>query len=247
MVHMAYSKHEENYVIKGMEKSRGFPARQASARRVGTKFKIAFYFLATVFVMFFAGFVLFCRLVAYVPGDTGRADGIVALTGGEARIPAAIKLLAAGNGRRLLISGVNPSTTRQELVSLMPDSKVWFRCCIDVDKVARDTIGNANETQNWMEQRQFRSVIVVTASYHMPRSLAELRRALPDAELIPHPVRPRNLNVEDWWTDPRAFSLLLSEYVKFVPTLGRCVLMQMHHGQGVVGGTRQCINGGYSG
>ena len=34
------------------------------------------------------------------------------------------------------------------------------------------------------------SLIVVTAGYHMPRALAELRRALPDVTLYPVPVQP---------------------------------------------------------
>lgn len=247
MVNMAYSKHQDNYVIEDMEKSRNFPARASYARRSRLGWRVAGLFLAVIFALFFSGFIFFCHMVAAEPDDPGRADGIVALTGGEARIPAAIKLLAGGKGRRLLISGVNPATTQQELVSLMPDSKQWFRCCIDVDKVARDTIGNANETRAWMDRRHFRSLIVVTASYHMPRSLAELRRALPSAELIPYPVTPRPLQVDSWWNSPAALELLVSEYVKFLPAFGRCVLTQLRYGQGLFRSIRQCINGGYTG
>ncbi len=199
-----------------------------------------------VLVAFVAGFGVFCRIVARAPGHIHRADGIVALTGGEARIPSAVRLLADGKAKRLLISGVNPSTTRRELIKLVPDSKAWFRCCIDVDRVARDTISNANETKSWVERRQFRSLIVVTASYHMPRSLAELRRAMPDTDLLPYPVVPRSVNLKSWWTDKDALQLLMSEYVKFLPTLGRCLVTQVRHGNGVIGGTRRCINGSHT-
>jgi uncharacterized SAM-binding protein YcdF (DUF218 family) len=193
------------------------------------------------------GFLAFCSLIIDEPGDIGRADGIVVLTGGQARIPAAVKLLAHGNGRRLLISGVNPATTRRELIRLMPDTKMLFRCCIDMDKVARDTIGNANETRVWMEKRRFRSLIVVTSTYHMPRSLAELRRTMPDIELIPYPVKPPSVDIRAWWASTATLQLLTWEYAKFVPALARCVYSQVIHSRGVAGGARRCLNGGEAG
>jgi uncharacterized SAM-binding protein YcdF (DUF218 family) len=87
----------------------------------------------------------------------------------------------------------------------------------------------------------------VTASYHMPRSMAELRRAMPDAVLMPYPVKPRNLHVQSWWANPGTLQLLVSEYVKFIPALGRCSISQVRHGYGVFDGTRRCINGGFAG
>jgi len=194
------------------------------------------------------GFLLFSSLISDTPaGEPPEADAIVVLTGGEARIPEAIKLLQQGKGQRLLISGVNPITTRKELASLTPNSKSWFRCCIDVDHVARDTIGNANETRVWIEKRGFKSLIVVTASYHMPRSLAELRRALPDTELIAYPVKPSNLRVDAWWAYKGTLKLLAMEYLKFMPAFGRCVLIQIGINKGVYGGAQQCLNAPVSG
>jgi uncharacterized SAM-binding protein YcdF (DUF218 family) len=189
------------------------------------------------------GFLMFSALIHHVPAhDLPRADAIVALTGGEARIPEAIRLLSQGKGRRLLISGVNPATTRKELSSLAPNSQHLFRCCIDVGREARDTIGNADETGQWVRERRFKSLIVVTADYHMPRSLAELRRKLPDVELIPYPVQPRNVHVNAWWAHPGTLQLLLSEYAKFMPSFLRCYVAQFRRGQGVAGAGRQCLN-----
>ncbi len=93
-----------------------------------------------------------------------------------------------------------------------------------------------------MEKRGFKSLIVVTATYHMPRSLAELRRALPDVDFIAYPVRPRNLHLEEWWAYQGSLQLLAMEYAKFVPALGRCVPAEFGRGRGVFGGTRQCLN-----
>jgi uncharacterized SAM-binding protein YcdF (DUF218 family) len=190
-----------------------------------------------------AGFVLFSHLIVEAQsGSVGRADAIVVLTGGEARIPEAVRLLGEGKGRRLLISGVNPVTTRGELAALAPNGKKLFRCCIDVGHEARDTPGNADETRAWVEDRGFRSLIVVTASYHMPRSLAELRRALPDTRLIPYAVNPSNVHIDQWWAHRGTLKLLAIEYVKFVPAFLRCVGIQASLGRGVYGGSRQCLN-----
>ncbi|WP_170937324.1 MULTISPECIES: YdcF family protein [Rhodomicrobium] len=240
---MAFSKAEKTYNVAGMEGAREFPVRVTPQNRFISWFKIACLAGAAVLLLAGIGFLLFSCLIHDQPVANVRAgDAIVVLTGGEARIPEAIKLLAQGKGRRLLISGVNPVTTRTELSSLMPDSRKWFRCCIDVDKVARDTIGNANETRSWVKKRGFRSLIVVTASYHMPRSIAELRRALPDVELIPYPVQPRNLHTDSWWAHPGTLQFLAMEYVKFVPALGRCMAIEIGRNRGLFGGTRQCLN-----
>lgn len=224
------------------------PAQAKRPSRLKRWVRFAFA-VGAVFALFaLTGFVLFSYLIADAQStNVERADAIVVLTGGEARIPEAIRLLREGMGERLLISGVNPVTTRGELASLAPNSKRLFRCCIDVGHEARDTPGNADETRDWVRDRGFKSLIVVTASYHMPRSLAELRRALPDIALIPFPVNPSNVHIEQWWSHRGTLRLLASEYVKFVPAFGRCVAIQIGLSRGLYGGARQCLNAPVSG
>ena len=248
MRHTAFSKREKPYIVTGMENARDIPVPVKRPNRFLWWGKFAVWAIAAAGGLALAGFLAFSSLVNGDAADNIRAaDAIVVLTGGEARIPEAEKLLAQGKGRRLLISGVNPVTTRDELVSLTPNSKRWFRCCIDVGQEARDTIGNAAETRAWVEKRAFKSLIVVTATYHMPRSLAELRRALPGVDLIAYPVRPRNLHLEEWWAHQGSLQLLATEYVKFVPALGRCIAAEIGRGQGIFGGARQCLNGASKG
>jgi uncharacterized SAM-binding protein YcdF (DUF218 family) len=245
---MAFAKRHKTYIVTDMNGARNIPVQPRKRRSFAYWARLSAWAAAGLGALILTGFIVFFGLIYNEPSGYVRpADGIVVLTGGEARIPEAVKLLTQGKGRRLLISGVNPVTTRSELVSLMPDSRKWFRCCIDVGKVARDTIGNADETREWIRQRGFKSLIVVTASYHMPRSLAELRRALPDTVLIPYPVKPRNLHLDAWWAYPGTLQLLAFEYVKFVPAFGRCLFIQLRLNRGVFGGSRLCVNAEYAG
>lgn len=179
-------------------------------------------------VLFGVGFLLFVYSIQRKPPDSVmRADGIVALTGGSHRIAEALRLLALGKAERLLITGVNKRTSRTALSKLAPQRKALFHCCIDIGYEAQNTIGNANETLAWVKDKNFAKLIVVTSSYHMPRSLAELKRKLPGVELFPFPVPPRDLHLETWWSHTGTARILLSEYVKFIPAAARFALARI--------------------
>jgi uncharacterized SAM-binding protein YcdF (DUF218 family) len=195
--------------------ARPIASRPVSTRRWAVRGCVA-GFLATLLVAA-AGFALFVSCLERrerlppVP-----ADGIVALTGGAQRIGDAIDLLAGGYGRRLLITGVNERTSREEISRLNPGQQHWIACCVDLDYRARNTIGNAIETRRWMRENHFRSVAVVTSNYHMPRTLVELGHALvPGERVLPHPVVTDTVDPGRWWR-PSAARILASEYVKFV-------------------------------
>jgi uncharacterized SAM-binding protein YcdF (DUF218 family) len=174
-------------------------------------------------VAFAAGFVAFARTVAdFVPGPPPpRADAIVVLTGGELRLAAAARLLAEERGARLLISGVNAQTSRADLKRLSGLSERLFSAKVDVGYAAHSTTSNAEETKAWARAKGYRRLIIVTSSYHMPRSLTELSRAMPGVVLLPHPVVPVKLRGARWWADAFTARVLLAEYVKFLPSAAR--------------------------
>jgi uncharacterized SAM-binding protein YcdF (DUF218 family) len=163
------------------------------------------------------GFFLF---VSQVPDEevnlTQNADGIVVLTGAATRIPDAIELLNAKRGKRLLISGVHPTTRAKEIARLMPLNQKVFDCCVDLDRSALNTFGNALETRRWARERGFNSLIVVTSNWHMPRAMVELSHQLPDVTLIPYPVLSDKIKSSAWLTDPQIMRLLVSEYLKYL-------------------------------
>jgi uncharacterized SAM-binding protein YcdF (DUF218 family) len=145
-----------------------------------------------------------------------NADGIVVLTGGAERINDAIELLASGRGKRLLISGVNRTTNSVELARRVPEYDKMFACCVDLDYSAINTIGNAVETRRWARDRGFRSLVVVTSSYHMPRAMVELAHQLPDVTLIPFPVVPEKRRGEHWWSSGPTTKVMILEYFKYI-------------------------------
>jgi uncharacterized SAM-binding protein YcdF (DUF218 family) len=55
----------------------------------------------------------------------------------------------------------------------------------------------------------------------MPRAQAELARVMPGVTLIPYPVVDNNVHLDRWWSYPGTTKLLLSEYLKYLPALGR--------------------------
>jgi uncharacterized SAM-binding protein YcdF (DUF218 family) len=171
---------------------------------------------------FFAGFIAFAVGTSNVhETEEPRADAIVVVTGGEDRIGAALGLLRQRSGRRLLISGVNPRTSAAAIRDQTGERRQLFECCVDIGREASDTIGNAEETRDWAAAHGYRSLIVVTSSYHMPRTLIEFSRAMPDRAFIPHPVLSRLMRDRSWWQHPGSLRVLLNEYVKFIASAAR--------------------------
>jgi uncharacterized SAM-binding protein YcdF (DUF218 family) len=145
-----------------------------------------------------------------------NADGIVVLTGGDSRVTDALELLASGHSKRLLITGVNTGTTTTDIARQTVNYNKWLACCVDLDYEALNTLGNAVQARLWAEQHGFKSLIVVTSSYHMPRALAEIAHQLPDATLIPYPVVSDRLRIEPWWSNGATAKLVVSEYLKYL-------------------------------
>jgi uncharacterized SAM-binding protein YcdF (DUF218 family) len=149
--------------------------------------------------------------------EPARADAVVALTGAsDARIVQAVRLLEEGKAKRLLVSGVNRQVTRKDIQALTDADDATYQCCVDLGFEAETTLGNAQETAAWAKAKRFDSLIVVTSDYHMPRSLLELKGALPGVELRPYAVATPSVNVGTWWRSPRSARLLAWEYTKFL-------------------------------
>jgi uncharacterized SAM-binding protein YcdF (DUF218 family) len=185
--------------------------------------------LSIVFVGAAVGFIAFLSQLRGVETQPARnADGIVVLTGGSSRVSDAMELLAGGYGKRLLISGVHPTNAASDISRSLPDNQSsLLGCCVDLDRSAVNTRSNAAETRRWARERGFKSLIVVTSNYHMPRAIAEMSHAMPDVTLIPFAVVGDKWRDEPWWTSGTTFRLLLSEYAKYVAVELRVLLADL--------------------
>ena len=189
--------------------------------------RLIFDLVMLAVVMLVIGFFIFTGSIERSQLEPRTADGIAVLTGGVARIDEAMKLLTQQKAKRLLITGVNRTTSTEELKQLASQGDQLFSCCVDIDKEARNTIDNATETSQWVARNHYTSVIVVTSNYHMPRALAELARVMPGVTLIPYSVVDNNVHLDRWWTFPGTTRLLISEYLKYLPALARLGATQL--------------------
>ena len=159
-------------------------------------------------VAWLLGFGYFYLTLPEEPAEMPGADAIVVLTGGAGRLEAGLRLLEAKVAKRMLISGVNPVVKSGELSAITGTEQATFNCCVDLGKMATNTKSNAEEAADWANVYGFTSIVLVTADYHIPRSMILFRKAMPGVRIIAHPVSG------DW---PVLF--LAKEYSKYVVTL----------------------------
>ncbi|MFY8113198.1 MAG: YdcF family protein [Rhabdaerophilum sp.] len=143
------------------------------------------------------------------------AEGVVVLTGGADRILDGLVLMERRLGQRLFISGVNAQIRAETLKRQWPGRDGLFACCIDLDFRARNTYGNAIETRDWVQRHGFASLILVTASYHVPRAQLEFSAAMPHVALQIYPVVPEASRINRWWQEPALTRILMLEFVKY--------------------------------
>ena len=175
------------------------------------------FIIAVLFLLlaWFAGFLWFNhRINSYENTDGIKTDAIVALTGGRNRISEAVNLLNRGLAEKLFISGVGPQISLSQIQKTQHLNIATDREII-LGSEAADTVGNAVETINWLRQNHINSIRLVTSNYHLPRSITEFKAQNPRLKIIAHPVYSEKVE-KKWWTSWHTFSLLFTEYNKFL-------------------------------
>jgi uncharacterized SAM-binding protein YcdF (DUF218 family) len=177
---------------------------------------------ALILEVWLYGLVVFvARLPDRVEDPDRHTDAIVVPTGGSERFSEGVRLLIHGLAGKLFVSGVNADTRERDLLASLPPemerpSANLVDCCIVLGHAADSTLGNAAETAAWMKSQGFQSLRLVTADYHMPRSLMEFRHAMPDKDIVVHPVFPDQVHRDVWWHSPGTAWLLIDEYDKYL-------------------------------
>lgn len=155
---------------------------------------------------------------------TAATDAIIVLTGGSLRLRSGVELMREGKARALFVSGVNRRVGLDELLRVSGVAPDWLSCCVEIGYQAENTQENAQEAARWMRRRGYRSLRLVTAWYHMPRSRLEFARAMPDIKIVPHPVFPEWAGEPRWWARHGMAALLIGEYAKYLAVLVRSVV-----------------------
>jgi uncharacterized SAM-binding protein YcdF (DUF218 family) len=154
------------------------------------------------------------------------------------RLEAATRLLEDGKGKRLLVSGVNPRATRADVLNVTGAAKRVFDCCVDLGFTAVDTVGNGREAAQWARAMGYRSLILVTADYHMPRAMLELKSALPEAAVTPYPVATPALDAHHWQGSSEGARRMAVEYCKYLVILAREAVLKAGGGTPKTGRAR---------
>ncbi len=166
---------------------------------------------------------------ATLPADP--ADAIIVLTGGRDRIKAGLDLYRDGKGHALFISGVHKDVRFEDLFKeSSPQEREQLKKSIFLDYNASNTIENAQRAREWVKHHQIRSLILVTADFHMRRSLLEFHQRLDDVVIYPYPVadvifaRGETGDKESFpsMQDRKVF-LVLKEYHKYLGALARAL------------------------
>ncbi len=189
--------------------------------RIHTVLRFSLLAIELAAVCWLAGFLRYVSIVssykeAPLDAALGPTDAIVVLTGGSERLGAGLDLLVAGKGKKLLISGVPQGLKVSQVLARhnIPDD--LRDCCVVLGHAADNTVGNAEETRAFMQAEDYHSMRLVTAHYHMPRSLLLFRTSLRDVEIYPYPVAPESVRLDSWWSRPGTAALLAMEYNKYL-------------------------------
>ncbi len=167
------------------------------------------------------GFLAFADRVSSSAASPGPAGGISVLTGSSGRIQAGLALLKQRPKARMLITGVGDGTAAPELAAAFPAEKQYFDCCIELDRHAKDTVGNAEQTALWVRRNGLDSVVIVTSASHMPRSLVEMRRQMKRTRLEALPTGAGDDAPGRWWWHLPSLQRFAIEYHKYLYSLLR--------------------------
>lgn len=177
--------------------------------------------LLLVLTLWLGSFLWFMGQLPHTrPDATITTDAIIVLTGGNGRVEQGLSVLAEGAAPTLLISGVGRNVTLPQMIAAHSTPEMRRRIAkeearIVLDYVANSTQSNAAEMARFVKENGLHSIRLITAWYHMPRSLLEFRAAMPGVSILPDPVLP-DQGAAPWWQGDVSRRLIFSEYHKYI-------------------------------
>lgn len=160
-----------------------------------------------------------CEATPTANEKCAKADAIVVVSGGDttARTQAGIDFYTNGWADVLIFSGAakdvdSPSNAAaMKLYAIehgVPESDIF------IEEAAVNTQQNAANTQSFVKEQGYTSVILVTSGYHQRRATLEFEKRAEGIQVRSYPV----LHDKDWgwywWATPRGWWLAGGELVK---------------------------------
>jgi len=188
-------------------------------------FKIFFIFLLTsMFTLFFIELNNFKKnILSLTKYNNIESPNIVILTGGANRIKDGLKIIedfknSKNINYKILVSGTGMGFTKSSLKKkLGPNfNSHLIQCCIDLDGVSKNTLTNASETFKWTHKNDIKEFILITSNYHMPRAILEFKNVMPNLKIYTYAITPKKHDIENWLSSYQTFSLVFTEYCKFI-------------------------------
>lgn len=188
-------------------------------------FKIFFIFLLTsMFTLFFIELNNFKKnILSLTKYNNIESPNIVILTGGANRIKDGLKIIedfknSKNINYKILVSGTGMGFTKSSLKKkLGPNfNSQLIQCCIDLDGVSKNTLTNASETFKWTSRNDIKEFILITSNYHMPRAILEFKNVMPNLKIYTYAITPKKHDIENWLSSYQTFSLVFTEYCKFI-------------------------------
>ena len=188
-------------------------------------FKIFFIFLLTsMFTLFFIELNNFKKnILSLTKYNNIESPNIVILTGGANRIKDGLKIIedfknSKNINYKILVSGTGMGFTKSSLKKkLGPNfNSQLIQCCIDLDSVSKNTLTNASETFKWTNKNDIKEFILITSNYHMPRAILEFKNVMPNLKIYTYAITPKKHDIENWLSSYQTFSLVFTEYCKFI-------------------------------
>ena len=185
---------------------------------------ICIVLISSILTYFLIGLIEYKdKILSNITYISKKSSNIVILTGGTNRINDGLKIInkfekSSTFNSKILVSGTGKGFTKISL-----EKKLNFdfnlnliECCIELDSISTNTYSNAYETLKWAKKNNIKKFILITSNYHMPRAFLEFKNRMPNLKIFTYPITPNKHDVKMWLSSFQTFSLIFSEYCKYL-------------------------------
>jgi uncharacterized SAM-binding protein YcdF (DUF218 family) len=171
-------------------------------------------------ILWLLGFIFFIYNISTLENVIDKkADAIIVLTGAKGRIDTGIQLLWQKNAAHLFVSGVGKNAVLSDLSkyldSFTSNQIKSIEDFITLGHEANSTEENALETAQWIKDNNYKSIILVTSNYHIPRSLYLFKHFMPHISIIAHPSKNKNISLKLAFLEYNKFIFCILQYFSF--------------------------------